>query len=179
MYDLFVLTLNEKRHCRLHSNKICVKALNKNGRKRQKYYYEIWPFINNCYGILYKLFTKENLGEFECCDEMFEFNASNDLELSLQAFIPNVTDECIRDWVSIKLNSDYKKEFVAIFDLLLSCSPTSTIAFLCRGQSIDKEIVVGTLSRKDFLKMLCSGNIKTNICYLVGNDFSTYKMRHN
>jgi hypothetical protein len=167
MYDLFVLTFNEKKCSRLQSNSICVKALNKNGHAKQKYYHQIWPFINNCYGILYKLFTKERLGEFECCDEMFEFNAANNSECSLYKFAPNITDECIEDWVSIKLNEDYKAGFIALFDLLLSCSPTSTIAFLCRGQSIDKEVVLGSLSRNDFLQMLCLGGIKTNICYLI------------
>lgn len=179
MYDLFVLTFNEKRHSYLHLDKILVKALNRNGRTRKKYYYEMWPFINNCYGILYKLFTKERFGEFECCDEMFEFSVSNDSDLSLQKYIPGITDECIEDWVSVKLNADYKEEFIAIFDLLLSCSPTSTIAFLCRGQSTDKEVIVGTLTRDEFLKTLCSGNIKTNICYLVGNNISAFSMNHN
>ena len=167
MYDLLMLTFNEKRHRHLHSDKIFVKALNKNGRTKNKYYYEMWPFINNCYGILYKLFTKEKFGEFECCDEMFEFKTTNVLDLSLKNYIPNATDECIDDWVSIKLNDDYKEEFISILDFLTSCSPTLTIAFLCRGQSIDNEIVVGTLSYDDFLEKLCSGNIKTNICYLV------------
>lgn len=169
MYDLFVLTFNEKRYSRLLSDTIFVKALNKRGKKRQKYYYKIWPFINNCFGILYKVFSKETFGEFECCDELFEFTPSTDSDLSLQKHIPSVTDECVEDWVSIKLNTDYKEEFIAIFDSLLSYSPTSTIAFLCRGQSNDKEVIVGTLSRNDFLTELCSGNIKTNICYLVMN----------
>lgn len=179
MYDLFVLTFNEKRYSRLHSNRISVKALNKSGRTRRKYYHEIWPFINNCYGILYKLFTKEGFGKFECCDDMFEFNPPNDLEFPLQKFIPKLTDECVEDWASMKLSANYKEEFIIIFDFLLSCSPASAIAFLCRGQSVDKEVVVGTLSRNEFLEILCSGNLKTNICYLVGNDFSTYDMPFN
>ncbi len=172
MYDLLVLTFNEKRYSRLRSDKIRVKATNKVGRKRPKYYHELWPLINNCHGILYKLFTKENLGEFECCDEMFEFSDSYDADLRLQKWIPFVADECVADWVSIKLNADYDDEFVAIIDKLLSCSPISTIAFLCRGQSVDREVVVGTLTRNEFMQLLCSGNIRTNVCYLIKNDLS-------
>ena len=173
MYDLFILTFSEKKRSCVHLNKFHVKALNKKGETRQKYYHKIWPFINNCYGILYKIFTKQGLGEFECCDDIFEFNASNDVEFWFQKFVPDVTEGCIDDLTSIKLNVIYKEEFISMFDGLLSCSPISTVAFLCRGQSLDKEIVIGTLSRNDFLEMLCSGNIKTNICYLVENSNTT------
>ncbi len=167
MYDLLALTFNEEKHSRLNENKICIKAVNKKGHKQAKYYYEIWPFINNCYGILYKLFTKDGLGSFECCDEMFEFNTVDNKELNLGQFIPSATGDCVEDWVSMKLNADYREEFIAVLDELLSCSPISTIAFLCSGQSCDREVVVGNLSRNDFIKMLCSGDIRTNICYIV------------
>lgn len=167
MYDLLILAFNEKKSAHLHSKSICVKATNRNGHKIQKYYHELWPFINNSYGILYKLFTKESLGKFECCDEMFNFNTVNDYELDLQQLIPNLSPETAEDCVSMKLDKDFKEEFVALFDVLLSCSPVSTIAFLCRGQSFDEEIIVGTLSHNDFIEKLCSGDVRTNICYIV------------
>lgn len=169
MYDLLILAFNQKEHMVLCTDKIRVKATNKKGGKVKKYYCKIWPFINNCHGILYKLFINGNLGEFECCDEMFEFSDNNKLNNIFKQIYPNIADECVNDWVSIKLIVDYAEDFFRIFDELLNSSPISTIAFLCRGQSLDKEIIVGTLSRNDFVQMLSIGNIKTNICYIISS----------
>lgn len=167
MYDLLVLALNEKKPSFLHFEDICLKALNRTGKKKAKYYYEIWPFINNAYGILYKLFTNDGLGKFECCDEMFEFNTVEDINFTLPYSFTNLTDDIIGDNVSMMLTEEYDKEFMATLDMILSFSPISTIAFLCRGQSYDKEIILGTLSISDFKQMLRSGQIQTNICYII------------
>ena len=142
-----------------------VRELNKSGKKEPKYYHHIWPFINRTYGILYKLFTKSGLGQYECCDEMFDFNTVNSLKLP--KLFPSLTDDCFEDCVSMVINEKYELEFITALNGVLSFSPISTIAFLCRGQSCDKEIVLGTLSYSDFVSMLYSGNVQTNICYII------------
>ena len=174
MYDLLVLSLNEKRPVKACLNNICIKALNKFGEDSPKFYYQIWPFINKTYGILYKLFTKSGQGEFECCDEMFDFNTTESLKLPY--LFPSLADDCFDDCVSLKINEIYAMEFMKALAMLLSCSPISTIAFLCRGQSYDKEIVLGTLSYNDFESMIRSGKIRTNICYIITNNTETNQM---
>lgn len=169
MYDLLILSFNQEKSSYIKSDKVNIKALNASGADKKKYYYEIWPFINNAYGILYKLYTREGLGEFECCDEMFEFQETNNLELTLQQIVPSISNECADDWVQMKLNTEYSLDVIVLLDKLLASSPISTIAFLCSGQSLDEELVLGTLSRDCFVEMLQSGNIKTNICYLIKN----------
>lgn len=170
MYDLLILALNEKTQSNLLLNRICIKALNRNGGKKQKYYYEIWPFINNAYGILYKVFTKDGLGQFECCDEMFRFGAVDDIKPIFPQVLFDLTERETEDCVSMVLDERFAEEFVCAVDRLLSCSPISTIAFLCRGQSFDAEIVIGTMSFNDFVKKLCKGHIYTNVCYLIVRD---------
>lgn len=174
MYDLLVLALNEKRPSRVHSDNICIKALNKNGKKKKKYYYQIWPFINNAYGILYKIFTGEGLGEFECCDEMFEFNSADSLKPVSCNDIQEIPYYNSDDCVFMTLNENYEGELENLLNSLLSGSPISTIAFLCRGQSLEKEIVIGVISITDFLRMLRLGEAKTNICYLIESDSVIY-----
>lgn len=169
MYDLLILAINEEKASRICTDKIRVKAINKTGIEKQKYYCEIWPFINNVYGILYKIFSDRGLGDFECCDEMFEFGTVSDIDFTLSRQFPNLQDESFEDCVSMKLVDDYDSEFISALDILLSCSPISTVAFLCRGQSLDKEIILGTLSLSDFSKMLHLGQIRTNICYIISN----------
>lgn len=92
MYDLLVLALNEKKPSHLCLDKICLKALNRKGKKEKKYYHQIWPFINNAYGILYKIFTNDGQGEFECCDEMFEFNNISGSNLVLPQCLQEIVD---------------------------------------------------------------------------------------
>ena len=177
MYDLLVLALNEKRPSQIRSDNICLKALNKKGRKIKKYYYQIWPFINNVYGILYKIFTNDGQGEYECCDEMFEFNKVISSNLVVQERIQEIPDFHPDDCVSMSLSRNYDTELRSLLNSLLACSPVSTIAFLCRGQSFEKEIVVGVIPITDFLQMLHSGEAKTNVCYLVASDSMTKEQR--
>lgn len=170
MYDLIVLALNEKRPSRICLDNIRLKAINRSGRNKKKYYYQIWPFINNAYGILYKIFTNEGQGEFECCDEMFEFGNVSSEGLVFSPRLQEISDFHPDDCVSMVLKQNYEAELISSLNFLLSCSPVSTIAFLCRGQSFEKEIVLGVIPVSDFIKMLRSGNAKTNICYLITND---------
>ena len=170
MYDLIVLALNEKRPSRICLDNIRLKAINRRGRKKKKYYYQIWPFINNAYGILYKIFTNEGQGEFECCDEMFEFGNVSSSGLVFSQRLQEISDFHPDDCVSMVMKQNYEAELISSLNFLLSCSPVSTIAFLCRGQSFEKEIVLGVIPVSDFIKMLRLGHAETNICYLITND---------
>lgn len=167
MYDLLILVCNQNKSIEKYDNKINVKALNANGNQTKKYYQEIWPFINNTHGILYKLFTSEGLGCFECCDEIFEYKESNEKNSLLPQIFPTSTYEDFEDCVSIKLSNDYDLPFVTLLDNLISQSPTSNIMFLCRGQSSDTEIILGTISLTNFINMLHTGCVQTNICYII------------
>lgn len=170
MFDLLILSINKTKYSKMKSDNICIKGLNKLAYKRPKYYYAIWPFINNGNGIMYKLFGKEKYGNHECCDDMFEFDyeVDNSDELYvLQSFNPGITDNCANDWNCMKLKDSYKEEFIGVFDKILDSSPNYTVAFLASGQSNDKEIVIGNILRDDFIDMLETGKVKTNVCYLI------------
>ena len=164
MYDLLILTFHQKRASRIRSEGVCVKALSEKADDLSKYYCDIWPFINNAYGILYKLYTRDGLGEFECCDELFQFS---DLSNDSDHFPVSCFKTDHDDYDSIMLSDQRKNDFMNAVESLLSCSPVSTIAFLCRGQASDQEIVLGTFSFDEFSEMLKTGAILTNVCYLV------------
>lgn len=167
MYDLLILVCNQNEDLQQYCRDINIKSLNTFGNKTKKYYHEIWPFINNTYGILYKIFTSDGLGHFECCDEMFEYKDSDETNDLLGRIFPLSAPEHFKDCVSMKLSKKYDLPFVTLLDNLISQSPTSNIMFLCRGQSSDKEIIIGTISFTDFIKMLRNGYVQTNICYIV------------
>lgn len=172
MYDLLVLSFNQSKAEHIDITDICVQPLNKYGKKTKKYYHEIWPFINNAYGILYKIYTAYGLGEFECCDDLFEFDNikhSTIIEPEISNFIAigTVADN---DCVSISPLKTQGDVLVTALKKIMSFSPIRSVAFLCRGQSIDNEIVIGTVCAKDFYAMLYTGNVKTNICYIIRDE---------
>lgn len=171
MYDLLVLSFSQSKAEQIDVTDVCVQPLNKYGRKTKKYYHEIWPFINNAYGILYKIYTADGLGEFECCDDLFEFDnvkySTNELAISNLITVENVADN---DCVCISPLKTQGDALVSVLKKLISFSPISSIAFLCRGQSIDKEVIIGTICAKDFYAMLYSGKVKTNICYIIRDE---------
>lgn len=57
MYDLLVLSFNQNCAKEIRKKNICVRPQNEFGEQTKKYYNEIWPFINNAHGILYKIYT--------------------------------------------------------------------------------------------------------------------------
>ena len=170
MFDLFILSLNKKICSRINSDNINISTLNKVSRIITNYHYAIWPFINNSKGIMYKLFGKGEYGKYECCDDMFDFDFecdNSELVHILREFNFGISGKYADDWVSMKLNDKYKEEFISVFDKLLDSSPNYTLVFLCRGQSNDKEVVIGNILRDDFIDMLETGKVKTNVCYLI------------
>lgn len=170
MYDVLILVSEQECAKQLHTDDIVVLPMNKKSTDREKFYYEFWPYINNASGILYKIFTKDGLGEFECGDDLFNFDYSQN-PLSNNAipyFFADEFDTFKDDLDSISLKLTYKESFSNLIKLLLSESPIKTIIYLCRGQSNEKEIILGKINIDKFLEMLSDGKIFTNVCYIVG-----------
>ena len=161
MYDLLILCSEQKKRIKLDWENIVVTPLNKTPNKKQKYYLDIWPYINNVSGILYKIYTKDGLGEFECCDELFNIGDNTDTQ---NFWIDNK----VNDTDSLSLKPEYNNDFKLIINLLLEQSPINTLLCLCRGQCNDYETIVGKLSKEEFLDKLDKGQIYTNVCYIVG-----------
>lgn len=170
MYDVLILVSEQEKAKQLHIDDITILPMNKKFTDRKKFYFEFWPYINNTSGILYKIFTKGGLGEFECGDELFDFDYSQNVlkDNDIPYFLTDEPDIIKDDLDSISLNASYKESFSKVIRLLLSDSPIKTIMFLCRGQSHEKEIILGKININKFLEMLAEGKIYTNVCYIVG-----------
>lgn len=169
MYDVLILSVNQKEPYSFQSHEIISLALNQDGKCRPKYYQEIWPFINNSDGILYKIFTKGDFFDSECGDELFDFDYSKNNDRSVPEFYCDSRKEIAEDLVSLSVKETYKDSFMKLLQQILLGSPTNTLMFLCRGQSQEKEIILGTIPFDCFLEMLIKGNICTNICYVISN----------
>lgn len=169
MYDLLVLSFNQNCAKEIRMENIVARPQNEFGEQTKKYYNEIWPFINNAYGILYKIYTSYGLGEFECCDELFYFGNPEDIQIIEKELPSSVTSDIVanNECISMYPIETQFEVLTTVLKEIMSHSPIRTIAFLCRGQSLDEEIIVGSIYAKDFFSMLCSGRVKTNICYIV------------
>lgn len=77
------------------------------------------------------------------------------------------------DWIEQKvlgcvtpfeIDATYFDNFKAILIHLINESPPKTVCLLARYQSFDKEVVLGTFSVDEFLRMLSEKKIHANIC---------------
>lgn len=170
MYDVLILVSEQKKAIYLNMDDIVLLPMNKKSTDRKKFYFEIWPYINNVSGILYKIFTKRGFGEFECGDDLFDFDYSQNIPQNqcVPYFFSNDFDMIKDDLDSLSINSLYKKTFFDIMRLLISKSPIHTLIFLCRGQSNEKEILLGKISLDNFFELLMNGQVFTNVCYIIG-----------
>ena len=164
MYDLLILSSEQKKPIKLNFENIVVAQLNQTPNKKHKYYFDIWPYINNVRGILYKIYTKDGLGKFECGDELFDFGNDDNSGMPYSLF----DGYKVNDTDSISLRPEYDKDFKIIINKLLEKSPINTLLFLCRGQCNDYETILGKLSKEEFFDKLDKGKIFTNICYIIG-----------
>lgn len=168
MYDVLILVSEQKKAIHLNTHDIVTLPTNKKSTDKNKLYYDFWPYINNTSGILYKIYTKQGLGKFECGDELFEYSSSVLSNDDIPYFFTDDPDIIRDDLISISISSLYKKSFFNIIKLFLSKSPINTLLFLCRGQSNEKEIVLGKIGINKFSEMITNGQIFTNICYIIG-----------
>lgn len=168
MYDVLILISEQKKAISLKFDEICITPMNRKSSDKSKLYYDFWPYINNVNGILYKIFTNHGLGEFECGDELFDFSQNTLSDDDIPYYLVNDSDIIRDDYTYFSIKELYKKPYFDIIDLLISKSPMQTILFLCRGQSTEKEIILGKISKNKFLDMVSKGQVLTNICYIIG-----------
>ena len=168
MYDLLILISEQSKPLIFKSENICIYNVNNEGSEQHKYYYDIWPFINNACGILYKLFTSFGLGEFECCDELFDYDYSENSEHpKLPGYLIINDEDFLGDFILYRIKQKYLNNFETLINSMLDNSPIKTIIFLMRGQSFDKEIIVGTMTPDKFLDTIQNAGLYTNICYII------------
>lgn len=173
MYDVLMLSVEQLKQFKekISFDNLTVETMNHLGNVKGKYYYEKWPFLNNLNGILYHIYTGDQFGEFGCGDGLFEFQFESE---STEAFLPywspkwQDVDDLKNDLVPILIKEELSQSFKQLVDLLLKNSPIKTILFLCCGQSLEREIIYGKISKEVFYGLLEDGHIATNICYIIG-----------
>jgi len=173
MYDVLILSIEQLKQFKekISFDNLTVETMNHLGNIKEKYYYEKWPFLNNLNGILYHIYTGDPFGEFGCGDGLFEFQFESE---SMEAFLPywspkwQDVDDLKNDLVPISIKKEFSQSFKQLVDLLLKNSLIKTILFLCSGQSLEREIIYGKISKEMFYSLLEDGHIATNICYIIG-----------
>ncbi|WP_291572905.1 hypothetical protein [Clostridium sp. UBA4548] len=127
-------------------------------------YRELWPFMMGTDGALYSM-VKESNGLFNAytiCDSDFEKD-ERDIEMPYW-----IKDEDVKyDLTPLIIRREYREDFEKIVRNLINTSQTKTIMILANYQSNNKEIVCGTVSFTEYLKLLDEGKILFNICYII------------
>jgi len=129
-------------------------------------YREIWPFMTGTDGIWYSM-VKENDGLFNAfpiCDSDFE-KEEKDIEMPYW-----IDDEDVKyDLTPLIIRKEYRGDFEKIVKNLIDTSSVRTIMILASYQSNNKEIICGTISFNEYLKLLDERKILFNICYIISN----------
>lgn len=173
MYDVLLLSIEQPNEIdeKLSYGNLTIEKMNNFGYDREKYYFEKWPFLNNLNGILYHIYTEDQFGEFQCGDGLFQFKYESE---AMEAFLPywyhqwEDGEDLKNNLIPISIKKEFWDSFDKLVDLLLKKSPLKTILFLCCGQSLEREIIYGKISKKMFYGLLEDGHIATNICYIIG-----------
>ncbi|CAM2877188.1 hypothetical protein HAHI6034_01135 [Hathewaya histolytica] len=161
-YDLKLLVVRPKKlyHTNFEST-ITVKNEIEDGFRR---YRKIWPFMTRAKGVWYSLVEDQN-GAFDAytiCDSDFEKDIK---DVSMPYWID---DEDIKeDLTPLIIRKKYRTDFEKIVRGLIKTSPERTIMILGSYQSHDKEIVCGTMTFSEYLKLLDEGKILFNVCYII------------
>lgn len=161
-YDLKILVVKQKKlyHTNFKST-ITVKNEIEDGFSR---YIKIWPFMTKTEGVWYSL-VKEDNGLFDAyaiCDSDFEKDIK---DISMPYWID---DEDIQYHLTpLIIREKFRTDFEKIVRDLIKTSPERTIMILARYQSHDKEVICGTMSFSEYLKLLDEGKILFNVCYII------------
>ena len=78
------------------------------------------------------------------------------------------SEDLKNDLIPISIKKEFWDSFQRLIDLMLEKSPLKTILFLCCGQSLEREIIYGKITKDVFYNLLETGSIATNICYIIG-----------
>lgn len=178
MYDAFVLCLTSldllpPKKKKIFGGLTCVRH-NFFFAKRQKFYRDKWPVINNLNGYLYQFFATN--GEFSldyCCDDVFEFSYSKNLPT--QNVYPGwyhdevcEEDRC-RTCCKIKVLPEYTDDLEQFLLWLLRRSPLQQIMFLAVGDlwPTPTTPILGMISFKSFIKQITSEGVYSDMCYYI------------
>lgn len=167
MYDVLLLILNQKTPTPFNISGLTILPLNPKGEDKPKYYAEIWPFINNSDGILYKVFAEGAFSEFECGDGLFCFDYDSPKGRDVPDFLYNSNPYLKEDLVRFSLIEQHQDSFYRLTKEMVYASPTKTAIFLCRGQSGENEVIIGTINLDVFNYKINRGSIYTNVCYII------------
>ena len=76
MYDVLLLSIEQPNEIdeKLSYGNLTIETMNHFGDIREKYYFEKWPFLNNLNGILYRIYTEDQFGEFNAAMAYFNSN---------------------------------------------------------------------------------------------------------
>lgn len=127
-------------------------------------YKEIWPFMTGTDGVWYSMVKESNglLDAYTICDSDFE---KDERDIDMPYWIE---DEDVKyDLTPLIIRQEYREDFEKIVRNLINTSKTKTIMILASYQSNNKEIVCGTISFTEYLKLLDEGKILFNICYII------------
>lgn len=165
-YEINILAFNQIEPIKLnYSTKILLQ--NEKDDYMVNRYAEIWPFFSNTPGVLYSLVMEMSEGyysSFPICDSDFETEIK---EYSIPTCLVEEYEENLTPFI---VKEQFVSEFIQIVQYILENAPQKRILFQTRYQGGDKEIIVGVLKMKHFLKMLRSKEILFNVCYIVESD---------
>lgn len=127
-------------------------------------YRTIWPFMTSSDGAWYSL-VKEHDGLFDAytiCDSDFE---KDEKDIDMPYWIDD--EDTKYDLTPLIIRKNFRVDFEKIVRNLIKTSSVETIMILASYQSHNKEIICGTMSFSEYLKLLDKGKILFNVCYII------------
>lgn len=125
-------------------------------------YYEIWPFFCSMGGILYSLVQDtgdEYYSSFPLCDSNFD-SQLKDIPFPLE-------DDVLENLTVFYVKEEFLSDFLKMVHFLLTTAPDKRIMFHTRYEGGDREVILGVVKWKDFVKMLREQKVYFNICYII------------
>jgi len=158
MFDLIVFSVNQKKYSEEIPNNQNI-FINCNNER----YYGLWKFITSANGKWYDLTKYENeVGGTSLC---------NHIQKEFKSHIHWIDGEKLDCITPFRIDSAYQDSFVAILKHLLSASPVKMLYVLARYQSLEKEVVIGSLTIDEYMKLMSKEKIYANICYILSDNY--------
>ena len=155
MFDLIVFCPGQTR-----SNQVLPKGIFVEIEQR---YCDIWKFITVQKGVWYNLLADENeIGGTKICESLGWSARPILLESDVET-----NAEINESLTPYRFHEKYKKQVESLLEHFLESSPFKVIYILARYQSLEKEIVQGTYTLSNFLRLMEERKIYSNICYIL------------
>ena len=130
-------------------------------------YWKIWPFFSATKGILYSLLQEwlddDYYGAYPFCDSFFETE-------EVPVVPPWIPEDRLTDMTPLIIKEHAICDVKRILRYLLETSPNGFILFQSRYQGYDTEVIMGTISIRQFFEYLENKQIMFNVCYIIGKD---------